>query len=77
MLWIFGDLSLSEWSRIPYGVLFILAGIIIAATRAKALNALILGDDFAYSLGFAPQRERFILFVSVGLLTAASVSLAE
>ena len=75
MLWIFGDLSMSEWNRIPYGLAFVLAGIMISATRAKALNALILGDEFAHSLGFSPQRERLILFVSVGLMTAASVSL--
>ncbi len=74
-LWIFGDLSMSEWSRIPYGLAFVVLGILLSANRAKALNALILGDDFAHSLGFAPQRERFILFVSVGLMTAASVSL--
>ncbi len=75
MLWIFGDLSMSEWSRVPYGLAFVAVGILLSATRAKALNALILGDEFAHSLGFAPQRERLILFVSVGLLTAASVSL--
>ncbi|HEX9021851.1 MAG TPA: iron ABC transporter permease [Nitrospirota bacterium] len=74
-LWIFGDLSMSEWSRIPYGLAFVVVGIALSATRAKALNALILGDEFAHSLGFAPRRERSILFVSVGLLTAASVSL--
>ena len=74
-LWIFGDLSMSDWTRIPYGLAFVLAGIALSATRAKALNALILGDDFAHSLGFSPQRERFILFLSVGLMTAASVSL--
>ncbi len=75
MLWIFGDLSMSEWSRFPYGLTFVAAGILISASRAKALNALILGDELAHSLGFKPQRERVILFVSVGLLTAASVSL--
>jgi iron complex transport system permease protein len=75
MLWIFGDLSMSEWSRIPYGLAFVAAGMLLSATRAKALNALILGDEFAHSLGFAPQRERLVLFISVGLMTAASVSL--
>ncbi len=75
MLWIFGDLSMSEWSRIPYGLAFVVIGLAVSATRAKALNALILGDEFAHSLGFSPGRERSILFVSVGLLTAASVSL--
>ena len=75
MLWIFGDLSMAEWSKVPYGLAFVAAGTLISLFRAKALNALILGDEFAHSLGFSPHRERFILFVSVGLLTAASVSL--
>jgi iron complex transport system permease protein len=75
ILWIFGDLSMSDWSRVPYGLAFVLGGLAIPVVRAKALNALILGDDFAHSLGFSPQRERLLLFLSVGLLTAASVSL--
>lgn len=75
MLWIFGDLSMSDWSRIPYGLVFVAAGIAISSFRAKALNALILGDEFAHSLGFTPHRERVLLFVSVGLMTASSVSL--
>ncbi len=74
-LWIFGDLSMSEWSRVPYGLFFVMAGIALSVWRATALNALMLGDEFAHSLGFAPQRERLILFISVGLMTAASVSL--
>ncbi len=75
MLWMSGDLSMSDWSRIPYGLAFVLAGIVLSASRGKALNALVLGDEFAHSLGFAPHRERIVLFVSVGLMTASSVSL--
>ena len=75
MLWIFGDLSMSDWSLIPYGLVFITTGVSISIARAKALNALILGDEFAHSLGFMPHLERFILFISVGLMTSASVSL--
>jgi iron complex transport system permease protein len=74
-LWIFGDLSIAEWSIIPYGFLFITVGLCISLFRAKALNSLILGDELAHSLGFSPRKERFTLFVSVGLMTAASVSL--
>lgn len=75
MLWIFGDLSLADWSVIPYGFLFIAAGLIVSMLRAKSLNALILGDELSHSLGFSPRKERFILFVCVSLMTAASVSL--
>lgn len=74
-LWIFGDLSMSDWSRIPFGLVFVLGGMLLSMVRAKALNALILGDELAHSLGFTPHVERFILFVSVGLMTSASVSL--
>ncbi|MBE0425749.1 MAG: iron ABC transporter permease [Nitrospirae bacterium] len=75
LLWIFGDLSIAEWSLIPYGFLFILAGLYICISRAKALNALMLGDDFAHSLGFSVHRERLLLFASVAIMTSASVSL--
>ncbi len=74
-LWIFGDLSIADWSIIPYGVLFVAVGLGISLLRAKALNSLMLGDDLSHSLGFSPRKERFILFISVGLMTAASVSL--
>jgi iron complex transport system permease protein len=75
VLWIFGDLSMADWSLIPYGIVFIVSGLVISLLRAKALNALILGDELAHSLGFSVQRERLLLFISVALMTGASVSL--
>jgi iron complex transport system permease protein len=75
VLWIFGDLSLADWSMIPYGTAFILSGLSIAVSRAKALNALMLGDEIAYSLGFAVHRERLLLFIAISLMTSASVAL--
>jgi ABC-type Fe3+-siderophore transport system permease subunit len=75
VLWMFGDLSMADWTLIPSASVFIIVGLGIALFRSKALNALILGDEFAYSLGFAVQRERLILFVAMALMTSASVSL--
>ncbi len=75
LLWMFGELSTSDWGNIPYGFFFIIVGLIIAISRAKALNALMLGDELAWNLGFNPSRERIVLFTSVCLMVAASVSL--
>jgi len=75
ILWIFGDLSMADWAMIPYGLFFILSGLVLSLWRAKGLNALMLGDEIAHSLGFSPRKERLILFVAVSLMTASSVSL--
>jgi iron complex transport system permease protein len=75
VLWIFGDLSIADWSMIPYGLVFIISGLYISVSRAKALNALMLGDELAHSLGFSVHKERLLLFMSVSLMTSASVSL--
>lgn len=75
LLWMFGELSMSDWSTLPYGFIFIILGFIAALVRAKALNSLMLGDELAWSLGFNPSKERLKLFISVCLMVAASVSL--
>ncbi len=75
MLWIFGDLSMADWSLIPVAALFVPIGLGLTLWRAKGLNALMLGDETAHSLGFSPTKERLILFIAVGLLTATAVSL--
>lgn len=75
VLWIFGDLSIADWTLIPYGLIFIAVGLFISIYRWKALNALILGDELAHSLGFSIKKERLLLFASIALMTAASVSL--
>lgn len=75
VLWIFGDLSMADWSVVPYGFILIVSGLFLSILRAKALNALMLGDELAHSLGFSVHKERVLLFVSVALMTAASVSL--
>jgi iron complex transport system permease protein len=75
LLWIFGDLSIADWSLIPYSLPFIIIGLFISLSRSKALNALMLGDEFAHSLGFSVHQERLLLFISIALMTSASVSL--
>ncbi|MFN3396783.1 MAG: FecCD family ABC transporter permease [Thermodesulfovibrionales bacterium] len=75
LLWIFGDLAMADWSLIPYGFLLIIIGFLISLFRAKALNALMLGDEFTHSLGFSVNKERFLFFLSIVLMTSASVSL--
>lgn len=74
-LWMSGDLSMVDWDAVPFGLLFIIIGFALAFGRCKGLNALTLGDEVAYSLGFNPVKERLWLFISASLMTAAAVSM--
>lgn len=75
MFWMAGDLSMVDWDLFPIGAVLVLAGLTVAFSRRRGLNALTLGDDIAYSLGFNTTKERFLLFLSASIMTAASVSL--
>ncbi|MFH1027578.1 MAG: iron ABC transporter permease [Pseudomonadota bacterium] len=75
ILWMSGDLSMVDWELLPAGLILILSGLGLALTRRRGLNALTLGDDIAYSLGFNPARERLFLFIAASLMTAASVAM--
>src|SRR3989338_5349490 len=68
-------MSISADEGLKRAMLWIFGGFLLSIWRVKGLNALILGDEIAYSLGFSPFKERLILFISVGLMTASSVSL--
>lgn len=75
MLWIFGDLSMAEPALLPLATLLVGVALAISLRKVRALNALMLGDDAAHSLGFNPSRQRIILFASAALMTSAAVSL--
>lgn len=74
-LWMSGDLSMTDWDVVPFGLTFVVLGFGLAIARRRGLNALTLGDEVAYSLGFNPSSERLLLFLAASLMTAASVSM--
>lgn len=75
MLWFFGDISSADWILLCWTSIFIAIGFVIALVKTKSLNALMLGDEVAWSLGFNPSKERLYLFIGSAFMIGASVSL--
>lgn len=75
LLWMAGDLAGADWSLVPVAALLMLVGLVLTMSRRQGLNALALGDEVAFGLGFEPSRERILLVLASSLLTAASVAL--
>jgi len=75
LLWMAGDLAGADWSLVPAAAVLMLTGFVLALSRRRALNALSLGDELAFGLGFEPGCERMLLVLAAALLTAAAVAL--
>lgn len=74
--WLLGSFSLSSWGDVwnllPYSVV----GIVIAYFYSKELNALLLGEEIALTLGVEVEKIRVRLILVASLMTAAAVSVS-
>ncbi|MBB5855726.1 FecCD family ABC transporter permease [Amycolatopsis umgeniensis] len=74
MFWLLGSLGEAGWSNLAIPTAVVLIGCACLLTQGRALNAMVLGDDTALSLGFAVHRQRFLLLVSASLVTGVLVA---
>ncbi|AXA25102.1 MULTISPECIES: FecCD family ABC transporter permease [Pseudomonas] len=76
MFWMLGGLGLAQWSLLWLPAVCVLAGFVLLMSLARALNALMSGEQTAVSLGFDTRRVRAKVFVGTALLTGVLVSLS-
>lgn len=71
VLWTFGSLNGVTWAQLSYLTPVIFIAIVLAFATSKSLNILLLGEEYAKSLGLQTRRMRVILIGITGLLTGA------
>ena len=74
MVWGMGNFGGVSMSHIPLFALLCLIGIVTSFLLVKPLNILLLGPQYAESLGVSTRQLRNILLVVVGLLTAITTA---
>lgn len=74
--WALGSLGNLPWSTIIILGVVILTGLILAAACIKPLDALLLGERYAKSLGINFKRTRFIIIFAASLLTGCITAFA-
>ncbi|MGH3622513.1 MAG: FecCD family ABC transporter permease [Sciscionella sp.] len=76
LFWLLGSLAGARWSDlgVPAGALVL--GIVVLLARGQGLNALLVGDETAASLGVSPTRLRGELFATTSLVTGVMVALS-
>lgn len=71
ILWTFGSLGGLNWTEIQVLVLALFFGVALAIFSVKPLNAWLLGDHYAKSLGVNVERSRIIIILSAAILTGS------
>ena len=69
--WTFGSFSGVTGEQLPVLALIVLAGLLLSAALSKPLNALLLGEDYARSLGANLKRTRIGIVLATALLVSA------
>src|SRR5215218_7770741 len=74
--YLLGSFSLANWQQLAIAVPVILVGSALVVSRARTLNALLLGEETAAHLGIDVRRDRLILLGGSTLITAAAVAVS-
>jgi iron complex transport system permease protein len=69
--WTFGSFGGVTWSQMHVLAPTVLAGLLLAVALTKSLNALLLGEAYARSMGLHVGRARIGIIISAALLAGA------
>ncbi len=68
LFWTFGSTGNLNWEEMQVFIPVVLTGMIIGYLQAKPLNALLLGENYAQSMGLTIKKVRIALVISTSLL---------
>lgn len=68
LIWTFGSLGGVTGDQLWILALVVIVGSIVAFMLSKSLNGLLLGENYARSMGFSVDRSRFWIILSTSLL---------
>ncbi|MFI1971943.1 FecCD family ABC transporter permease [Streptomyces cinnamoneus] len=76
LFWMMGSLGGAQWDTLTLPAVAVLLGLAALLARSRALNAMLMGDETAASLGVDVGRLRGELFVVTSLLTGVLVAVS-
>lgn len=74
--WLLGSLSSANWVNVITIIPYAIIGAAVAYFFSKELNALLLGEEMAQTLGVNVEKSKLLLVGASSLMTAAAVSVS-
>lgn len=76
VFWLMGSFATADWRQISIAAPGIVVGGGVLFMMRFRINVLSLGDEEARALGIAVERDRWLIFMAVALISGAVVSVA-
>jgi len=76
IFWGFGSLGNLSWNELLIFLIIYSFGILFSIASLKSLNTLLLGDNYAKSLGVNIKQSRFIIIIATSLLAGTITAFA-
>lgn len=76
VFWSFGSLGNLSWEEVSILSIFWFTGILLAVSCIKNLNTLLLGEQYAKSLGVSISRNRMVIIIATSLLAGSITAFA-
>ncbi|MEN8790198.1 MAG: iron ABC transporter permease, partial [Flavobacteriaceae bacterium] len=71
IFWSFGTVGNLSWTQLLILAITTLAGLLLSILSLKPLNALLLGEQYARSMGVRIRRARYTIIIATGILAGA------
>lgn len=76
LFWISGSLAGARWEYLTIPALIVLLCLLVLCSQYRSLNAMLIGEESAGTLGVNTTRFRQLLFVMTALLTGVIVAIS-
>lgn len=76
MFWMLGGLGLARWELLAIPAASVVLGLVLLLGMARALNALMAGEQTAVTLGLNARSVRLVAFLICSLLTGVLVAIS-
>lgn len=76
VFWSMGSLGGLSWEQLTIFGIVIIIGLVLSITTIKGLNALLLGETYARSMGLSIEKTRLIIMVATSLLAGSITAFA-
>jgi len=76
IFWGFGSLGNLSWKELGVFFIIYLIGLLLSIISIKGLNTLLLGENYAKSLGLNLKQSRFIIIIATSLLAGTITAFA-